>query len=64
VAQTFGGGALIVGPSGDVLAAQTDVADGLTVADLSRESQLAARSAFEYTFRFRRPELYGLLANS
>ena len=64
VSQRFGGGALVVGPAGDVIARQDDTTSTspLVVADLLRETQLEARSAFEYTFRFRRPDLYGLLA--
>jgi N-carbamoylputrescine amidase len=61
VSQRFGGGTLVVDPAGRVLATQGDE-DGLAVADLTRAAQLEARAAFEYTFRFRRPELYGLLA--
>ncbi len=62
--QHFGGGALVVGPSGETLAIDEGPGDGprLLTADLSRDVQLEARSAFEYTFRFRRPELYGPLA--
>jgi predicted amidohydrolase len=60
----FGGGALVAGPGGQVLAQLDDETrvPQLLVADLDRELQLEARAAFEYTFRFRRPELYGLLA--
>ncbi|MCC6162056.1 MAG: carbon-nitrogen hydrolase family protein [Acidobacteria bacterium] len=63
VSQRFGGGALIVGPDGLVITSQ-EQEDGpaLLVADLTREAQLDARAAFEYTFRFRRPELYERLA--
>lgn len=64
VSQEFAGGAMVVGPAGQVLARQnadTRVPD-LLVADLDRDLQIEARAAFEYTFRFRRPELYGLLA--
>ncbi len=57
--QTFGGGSLVVGPAGQVLARGDE--SPLLLADLSREAQIEARAAFEYTFRFRRPELYGLL---
>ena len=65
VSQQFGGGSLAVNPSGQVVARQEELpADArLLVADLSREAQLQARAAFEYTFRFRRPELYGPLAS-
>jgi N-carbamoylputrescine amidase len=66
VSQEFGGGALAVGPAGQVLARHTDDTrvPHMLVADLDRDLQLEARAAFEYTFRFRRPELYGLLATS
>lgn len=65
VSQVFGGGTMVVGPGGEVLA--SDEADAgaprLLVADLDRARQAEARAAFEYTFRFRRPELYGTLAD-
>jgi N-carbamoylputrescine amidase len=64
--QVFAGGALVVGPGGEEIARHTS--DGslphLLFADLDREAQFSARSAFEYTWRLRRPELYGSLANS
>jgi N-carbamoylputrescine amidase len=64
VAQRFPGGALIVGPAGDILACDDEPAGAprMLTATLSRADLLAARSRFEYTFRFRRPELYGALA--
>jgi N-carbamoylputrescine amidase len=62
--QEFAGGALVIGPRGEALA--RDTGDGqvphMLLADLDRDTQLEARSAFEYTFRLRRPELYGPLA--
>lgn len=59
VKQSFPGGAMIVGPNGEV----THEGSGdLLLAELTPERLQAARSAFEYTFRFRRPELYGALA--
>jgi N-carbamoylputrescine amidase len=66
VSQAFGGGALVVGPAGDVIATQDTAGDrpGLLLADLSREAQLRARAAFEYTYRFRRPDLYHLLTRA
>lgn len=66
VSQRFAGGALAVGPDGRVLARQVDEIDvpHLLVADFDRDRQVEARAAFEYTFRFRRPELYALLAQS
>lgn len=53
--QSFPGGALIVAPDGTVIA---DAPTPLVTADLNAEKLLEARSAFEYTYRFRRPELY------
>lgn len=58
LAQTFAGGAVIVGPDG---AAMTPIEPEIVVHTLKRETLLEARSRFEYTFRFRRPELYGSL---
>ncbi|WP_321470635.1 carbon-nitrogen hydrolase family protein [uncultured Paludibaculum sp.] len=58
-AQTFPGGTMVVGPSGAVLA---ESAEPLLFTELAAQSLLDARAAFEYTFRFRRPELYGSLA--
>ncbi len=57
--QTFAGGAVIVGPDGNPL---TKVGEEIALHTLNREALLEARSRFEYTFRFRRPELYGSLA--
>lgn len=59
VPQAFPGGAVVVGPDGGL--ADT-VQEEMAVAALTRETLLEARSRFEYTFRFRRPELYGPLA--
>lgn len=56
--QTFPGGAMVVGPGGSVV---TEGVAPVLVADLFAQSLRDARSAFEYTFRFRRPELYELL---
>jgi N-carbamoylputrescine amidase len=66
VSQQFAGGALAVGPDGQVLARHTHEPDvpHMLVADFDRDLQLQARAAFEYTFRFRRPELYGLLSKA
>lgn len=65
VSQSFGGGALVIDPSGRVLARQEDASatPHMLVANLTSAAQLQARAAFEYTFRFRRPELYGPLAS-
>lgn len=57
--QDFPGGALAAGPDGALLA---ETAEPMLVVDLSAEALHQARAAFEYTFRFRRPELYGPLA--
>lgn len=64
VRQAFPGGSMIVGPSGEVIAERrTDGVDaGMLIADVSSEVLLNARSAPEYLYRFRRPELYGPLA--
>lgn len=64
VSQSFGGGAAAIDPSGRVLVRQEEAGTTphLLVADLTRAAQVQARAAFEYTFRFRRPELYGALA--
>lgn len=64
VEQTFPGGGLIVSPRGRPVAAWTLPAGqcGYILADLSAEELRAARAEPEYLFRFRRPELYGSLA--
>jgi predicted amidohydrolase len=64
VRQRFAGGAMVVGPDGAVLARHEEAtaAPHMLVADLERAALTSARAAFEYTFRFRRPELYGSLA--
>jgi len=58
VEQTFPGGALAIGPRGEILAAGAP----MLLADFSVETLLAARAEPEYLFRFRRPELYRSLA--
>jgi predicted amidohydrolase len=64
VEQSFPGGGLIVSPRGDSLAEWTAEAGecGMIVADLEASTLATARSEPEYLFRFRRPELYGPLA--
>jgi N-carbamoylputrescine amidase len=62
VEQTFPGGALVVGPRGEVLAEQSE-GGNLLIHELSADDLRAARAEPEYTFRFRRPELYGPLAH-
>lgn len=59
VKQAFPGGSMIVGPGGEVLC---EGSGEILLSALTAERLREARSAFEYTFRFRRPELYGLLA--
>lgn len=54
------GGAAVVSPSGQLLHGPDEE---MALATLSRDSLLEARARFEYTFRFRRPELYRLLAD-
>jgi predicted amidohydrolase len=64
VEQSFPGGGLIVSPRGRRLTRWTAPAGqcGMILADLSAAELRAARSEPEYLFRFRRPELYGSLA--
>jgi predicted amidohydrolase len=57
--QTFPGGAMVVGPSGEVVAG----GEAMLIADLRGEVLREARARPEYLFRFRRPELYGSLAD-
>ena len=66
VQQDFPGGGLIVSPRGETLADWTlePGEPGHIVADLEASSLESARAAPEYLFRFRRPELYGPLAES
>ena len=59
VRQQFAGGAAVVGPDGMPL---SKVEEEMAIHTLKREMLLEARSRFEYTFRFRRPELYATLA--
>jgi predicted amidohydrolase len=60
LSQSFPGGAAVVSPSGQRLHGPDEE---MALATLSRDSLLEARARFEYTFRFRRPELYRLLAD-
>jgi N-carbamoylputrescine amidase len=62
--QTFPGGGLAVGPRGELLAEWTGMAGepDMLLAEFSHDSLLEARAEPEYLFRFRRPELYGPLA--
>ena len=59
VSQAFPGGSALFGPDGKPL---TALASEVAIARLDREALDAARAAFEFTFRFRRPEIYGGLA--
>jgi N-carbamoylputrescine amidase len=62
--QRFPGGAMIVGPGGQVLSRQEAITPEPHMIALTLEGPtlLDARSCFEYTYRFRRPELYASLA--
>lgn len=64
VDQRFPGGGMIVSPRGDVLAEWTTPSGecGMICADLEAATLTAARGEPEYLYRFRRPELYGPLA--
>lgn len=64
VDQRFPGGAMTVGPDGVVVDQLIETGDQphMLVSTLRRERLLEARARFEYTFRFRRPELYAVLA--
>lgn len=59
VEQAFPGGAVAVGPRGEVLAGPQA---GMLLAEFRRQDLLNARAEPEALFRFRRPELYGPLA--
>lgn len=61
VKQAFPGGAMILGPSGEILAERRTGGPGMLIADLKRQTLLDAQAAPEYLYRFRRPELYGPL---
>jgi len=64
VSQQFPGGGAIVSPRGELLAEWNAASGkpGLIVADLHASTLRDARAEPEYLFRFRRPELYGPLA--
>lgn len=59
VSQTFAGGTAIIGPDGALI---SSLQEEMVVHTLERQTLLDARSRFEYTYRFRRPELYASLA--
>ena len=49
---------MVAGPDGAVIA---EAPSQMLVARIDAQTLRDARSAFEYTFRFRRPELYDLM---
>jgi predicted amidohydrolase len=61
--QDFPGGAMTIGPRGEVIAEWDGPAGtpGMLISELDPATLLAARSEPEYTYRLRRPELYGAL---
>jgi predicted amidohydrolase len=59
VTQHFPGGAIAIQPNGHPAG---PVHAELSITTLRRDVLLEARARFEYTFRFRRPDLYGPLA--
>jgi N-carbamoylputrescine amidase len=63
-AQDFPGGGTILSPRGAMLGEWTAASGecGMLVADLKADDLQAARAEPEFLFRFRRPELYGPLA--
>ena len=61
VDQTFPGGAMAVGPSGEILSERLESDDPLMV-DFRADTLIEARANPDYLYRFRRPELYGPLA--
>jgi len=64
VSQQFPGGGLVVSPRGQVMANWTAASGecGMLTATLNAAELAAARAEPEYLYRFRRPELYGPLA--
>jgi predicted amidohydrolase len=64
VEQTFPGGGLAIGPRGNVLGQwpTTKPEPAMMIARFDAESLRAARSEPDYTYRFRRPELYRRLS--
>jgi predicted amidohydrolase len=65
VSQTFPGGGMAVDPRGRIIQDWTTPAGepGMLVVDLSADLLREARAEPEYLYRFRRPELYGALAD-
>ena len=64
VSQSFPGGFVAIGPRGELLAQRLDESDQpqLLVTEFRADDLEAARAEPEFLFRFRRPELYGPLA--
>lgn len=64
VEQTFPGGGMAIGPRGEVLSEWPAAGGepGMLVTEFRRDTLQEARAEPEYLFRFRRPELYGPLA--
>ena len=64
VSQTFPGGALAIDPRGNIQSEWTQDSGqpGMLLTNFSAELLRTARAEPEYLFRFRRPELYGSLA--
>ena len=60
---TFGGGSLIAGPTGDVLASADTTSEELLIGDIAHDNVVQARIRFP-TRRDRRPELYGPMTAS
>jgi predicted amidohydrolase len=60
IKQTFPGGGMVIGPRGELLAKSSihTGQPGMMIASLDASDLQAARSEPEFTFRFRRPELY------
>lgn len=59
--QTFPGGCMATGPSGEMIAEQLDGGDMMMV-EFHASTLLEARAGDGYLYRFRRPELYKSLA--
>jgi N-carbamoylputrescine amidase len=58
VEQVFPGGAMVAGPDGSVIA---EAPSQMLLSRIDAQTLRDTRSGFEYTFRFRRPELYDLM---
>ena len=64
VQQSFPGGGMAIGPRGEILQQWTVSGGepGMLVTEFQHDTLQSARAEPEYLFRFRRPELYGRLA--